>query len=100
VLRKELEETALFQVTVATSPESGGDFSSFKPKFSDYAVIVWNYDAPNWPADLRAQLEQYHPELDNNAQLKIVHGKDSNGRIPFHWNVREAWRESYEGCDF
>ena len=74
VLRKELEETALFQVTVATSPESGGDFSSFKPKFSDYAVIVWNYDAPNWPADLRAQLEQY---VSNGGGLVVVYAADN-----------------------
>jgi hypothetical protein len=29
VLKKELEDTGRFQVTVATSPQSGGDFSNF-----------------------------------------------------------------------
>jgi uncharacterized protein len=74
VLRKELEETGMFRVTVATSPEFGGDFSNFKPKFSDYAAIVWNYDAPDWPADLRTQLEQY---VSNGGGLVIVHGADN-----------------------
>ena len=34
---------------VATSPEFGSDFSNFRPNFSDYKAIVWNYDARDWP---------------------------------------------------
>lgn len=74
VLKKELEDTGLFQVTVATSPEFGGDFSHFKPRFSDYKAIVWNYDAPDWPADLRLQLEEY---VRNGGGLVIVHAADN-----------------------
>jgi hypothetical protein len=37
---------------------------------------------------------QDQPELDEKAQPQIVHGKDSNGRTPFHWNVLEC-REVY-----
>lgn len=74
VMKKELEEAGIFQVTVATSPQFGGDFSNFHPKFSDYKAIVWNYDAPDWPADLRAQLEQY---VDGGGGLVIVHGADN-----------------------
>ena len=32
VLKKELEETGLFEVTVLTAPQSDGDFSNFKPE--------------------------------------------------------------------
>ena len=74
VLKRELEETGLFQVTVATSPQFGGDFSNFKPKFTDYKAIVWNYDAPDWPADLRQQLEEY---VKNGGGLVIVHAADN-----------------------
>ena len=74
VLQKELEETGLFRVTVATSPQFGGDFTNFKPKFSDYRAIVWNYDAPDWPVDLRAQLEDY---VKNGGGLVIVHASDN-----------------------
>jgi hypothetical protein len=28
-------------------------------------------------------------QLDNKAQPQIVHGNDSNERIPFHWNAKE-----------
>src|SRR5580658_953051 len=54
-MKRELEETGLFEVTVITAPASDGDFSSFKPEFNRYQAIVMNYDGPDWPADLRAQ---------------------------------------------
>src|SRR5689334_17171439 len=58
VLKKELEETGLFQVEVVTAP-ANGDFSQFHPDFSKYRAIVLNYDAPDWPADLRSAFEAY-----------------------------------------
>jgi type 1 glutamine amidotransferase len=75
VMRKELEDTALFRVTVASSPRSGEDFSSFKPDFSKYQAIVVNYDAPDWPADLREQLENY---VKNGGGLVVVHAADNS----------------------
>jgi len=74
VLKKELEDTGLFQVTVLTSPRSDGDFSSFKPDFSPYQVIVSNYDAPDWPEYLRTQFEQY---MRNGGGLVVVHAADN-----------------------
>ena len=46
VLKMELEETGLFEVTVITAPPSDGDFSNFKPDFERYQAIVMNYDGP------------------------------------------------------
>jgi uncharacterized protein len=74
VLKKELEETGLFVVTVITAPTSDGDFSSFKPEFSHYRAIVMNYDGPDWPADLRAQFEKY---VSDGGGLVIVHAADN-----------------------
>lgn len=74
VLGEELEETGLFQVTVLTAPPSDGDFSAFKPNFSRYQVIVSNYDAPHWPANLRTQLEQY---IRGGGGLVVVHAADN-----------------------
>ena len=59
VLKKELEDTELFRVSIATSPRFGEDFTNFKPEFSRYQAIVLNYDALDWPVDLLAQLEQF-----------------------------------------
>ena len=74
VLKKELEETGLFQVEVVTAPSSGGDLSSFKPEFSKYQVVVSNYDAPDWPAGLKASFEQY---MKNGGGLVTVHAADN-----------------------
>jgi hypothetical protein len=74
VLKKELEDTGRFQVTVATSPPSGGDFSNFAPKFSRYQAVVLNYDGPDWPANLRKQFEHY---MEDGGGLVVVHAADN-----------------------
>ena len=74
VLKKELEETGLFEVSVLAAPPSDGDFSNFKPELSRYRVIVMNYDGPTWPAELRAQFEQY---VAAGGGLVIVHAADN-----------------------
>lgn len=74
VLKRELEETGLFHVEVATAPESGGDFSNFKPVFPRYDVVVSNYDAPDWPADLETSFEQY---VKNGGGFVSVHAADN-----------------------
>jgi type 1 glutamine amidotransferase len=74
VLKAELEETGLFEVTVVTAPASDGDFNNFKPKLNHYQVIVSNYDAPDWPADLRLEFEQY---VSNGGGLVVVHAADN-----------------------
>lgn len=76
VLRKQLEETGLFQVDVVTAPPAGADFAAFKPDFSKYAVIVWNYDAPDerWPAELKTAFENY---IRGGGGLVSVHASDN-----------------------
>lgn len=74
VLKRELEETGLFQVTVLTAPRSDGDFTNFKPDLSRYQVIVSNYDAPDWPEYLRAEFEQY---IRSGGGLVVVHAADN-----------------------
>jgi hypothetical protein len=76
VLKKQLEETGLFQVDVVTAPPAGGDFSSFKPEFKKYAAIVMNYDAPDnrWSQDVKASFEQY---VKDGGGLVIVHAADN-----------------------
>jgi type 1 glutamine amidotransferase len=76
VLQKELEETGLFQVDIVTAPPAGGDFSSFHPDFSSYAVIVWNYDAPDerWPAEVKTSFENY---VRGGGGFVSVHASDN-----------------------
>ena len=76
VLKKQLEDTGLFQVDVVTAPPAGGAFSTFKPNFGAYRVVVWNYDAPDerWSAELKAAFEQY---VTSGGGVVIVHAADN-----------------------
>jgi len=74
VLKKQLEATGLFHVDVVTSPVSTGDFSNFKPDFTKYQVIISNYDAPEWPAELKASFEKY---MTNGGGFVAVHAADN-----------------------
>ena len=74
VLKKELEETGLFDVTVITAPPSDGDFSSFHPDLGRYRAIVMNYDGPDWPAELRARFERF---VSDGGGLVVVHAADN-----------------------
>jgi type 1 glutamine amidotransferase len=74
VLKKELEDTRLFDVTVVTAPKSDEDFSDFSPDLSRYKAIVMNYDAPDWPAGLRERFEKY---VSDGGGLVIVHASDN-----------------------
>lgn len=74
VLKAELEETGLFEVTVVTAPRSDEDLSGFKPNWSHYQAIVSNYDAPDWPENLRQQFEQF---VSGGGGLVVVHAADN-----------------------
>lgn len=74
VLKEELEETGLFQVTVVTAPPSSTDLSGFHPDFSQYQVVVMNYDAPDWPENLRKEFEDY---VRKGGGLVVVHAADN-----------------------
>ena len=76
VLKKQLDETGLFQVDVVTAPPAGADFAMFKPTFSAYRAIVWNYDAPDerWPAEIKTAFEQY---VANGGGIVIVHAANN-----------------------
>ena len=74
VMKRELEEGGLFDVTIVTAPPADGDFSNFHPDFAKYQVVVLNYDSQDWPAALKAQFEAY---MKNGGGLVVVHGADN-----------------------
>jgi len=87
VLKRELEETGLFEVDVVTAPPSSNSnetLSTFQPDFGKYQAIVFNYDAPDWPAALKDSFERY---MRNGGGLVIVHAAD---------NAFPAWKEYNE----
>ncbi|MBS1800562.1 MAG: ThuA domain-containing protein [Acidobacteria bacterium] len=85
ILKKELDETGLFDVEVVTAPVAGADFSSFKPEWKKYRVVVFNYDAPadRWPAELKESFESY---MKGGGGMVTVHAADNafNGWTAFN----------------
>lgn len=78
-----LTETKLFQVDVATTKPEGTD-PDFKPAFSDYAVVVSNYNGADWPKETQTALTDY---VRNGGGLVIVHAAN---------NAFGKWREYNE----
>ena len=76
VLKKMLDETGLFAVTVVSAPAAGGDFSTFDPQFAKYQAVVMNYDAPDerWPVALTQSFEVY---MNGGGGLVAVHAADN-----------------------
>ncbi len=88
VLKKLLDETALFDTTIVTAPDvSAPEFASFKPDFSTYRVVVMNYNngidgkSPEWGADLKASFERF---VEGGGGLVVIHGADN--AFP-HWSA-------------
>ncbi|MGL4550928.1 MAG: ThuA domain-containing protein [Gemmataceae bacterium] len=59
LIKKALEEAKLFSVDIATSPPAKGDIASFKPKFSDYQVVVSNYNGEMWGKETREAFNDF-----------------------------------------
>jgi type 1 glutamine amidotransferase len=82
VLRKQLEDTGLFEVSVATSPPKGEDLSSFEPDFKAHDVVVLNYNGKDlWSERTRKSLIDY---VRGGGGLVIVHAAN---------NAFETWPE-------
>ncbi len=74
VIKRILEDSGQFTVEVATSPAKGGDLSSFKPKFSDYKVIVSNYNGEPWSEETKQALVAY---VKGGGGFVSVHAADN-----------------------
>lgn len=74
VITQYLEATGLFDVTQVSTPKAGEDMSSFAPDFSQYDLVVLNYDGDLWSAATRQAFEQYM--LDGGG-LVSVHSSDN-----------------------
>lgn len=97
VLKRDLEETGLFQVVVVTAPSSAsGKLDGFKPDFGAYQVVVFNYDAPDWPASLKESFERY---MRNGGGMVSVHAADNAFPAWPAWNEMigiGGWRNRTE----
>jgi type 1 glutamine amidotransferase len=88
LLKKILEDSGRFKVDVATFPKPGSEeFAAFCPKFSDYDVVVGNYNSQAMPSD-----------AFKKAFLEFV--RAGGGYVPIHAadNSWARWPEYNEMC--
>ncbi len=99
VLKSAFDKSGRFSVDVWTTPPSkspSADWDQFRPKFSDYAVIVSNYNGELWPDLIQKNLEEY---VANGGGLVIVHA--ANNAFPqwaeFNKMIGLGWRDNTFG---
>jgi len=82
LMKRYLEETELFIVDVATNPPSeGGTLDSFIPDFSQYNVVLSNYNGGEWPQNINNAFENF---VSGGGGLVIVHA--ANNAFP-NWQA-------------
>lgn len=69
-IKKILESSGIFQVDVVTSPAEGQPMESFSPVFSDYQVVVSNYNGDAWPERTRTNFVEY---MRNGGGFVVIH---------------------------
>ena len=74
ILQKILEVSGVFNVEVASTPAKGGDMATFKPQFSDYDVVVIDYDGDEWSAETKTSFVDY---VQKGGGVVIVHSSDN-----------------------
>jgi type 1 glutamine amidotransferase len=75
ILKAALESSGRFTVTVATTPPGGQSLADFKPVFSNYDVVVLNYNGADWPAETKTAFENY---VKNGGGFVSVHAADNS----------------------
>jgi type 1 glutamine amidotransferase len=73
ILKQILEDSKLFTVDVATAPPK--DTAGFAPKFSDYAVVVSNYNGAEWPQATKSAFVEY---VAKGGGFVTVHAADNS----------------------
>lgn len=75
LIMQTLAGTGKFRVEVATSPAAGEDMSEFQPKFSDYDVVVSNYNGAPWSEQTQQAFEKY---VAGGGGFVCVHAADNS----------------------
>ncbi len=69
-----LEETGMFTVDIATTPQAGKDMSSFVPDFSKYNAVVLNYNGDSWPPATNDAFENF---VKQGGGVVSIHAADN-----------------------
>ena len=75
LIKTTLEGCGKFDVDVMTSPAKGKDMGSFAPSFSDYDVVVSNYNGQPWSEETQQSFEEF---VSRGGGLVSVHAADNS----------------------
>ncbi len=84
LLKTILDESGLFTCEIMTTPEKGGDMTTFDPDFTKYKLVVIDYNGDSWS------------EKTNTSFIDFV--KSGGGVVIYHAanNSFPAWKEYNE----
>ena len=74
VLKQILDNSGLFVTDIELTAPAGGDMSSFAPDFSQYDVVVLDYNGDRWPAETDSAFVQY---VRKGGGVVIYHAADN-----------------------
>lgn len=72
-----LEDSGLFTVDIAVSPEAGKDMSGFNVDFSKYGVVIVDYNGDMWSDQMKKDFEAY---ARNGGGIIFYHAADNSFR--------------------
>ena len=74
IMKAYFEECDRFDVEVATSPPEKHDLSNFRPRFSDYDVVVSNYNGEPWSKQAQQDFQAF---VFNGGGFVSVHAANN-----------------------
>ena len=74
VLELILENSGLFEVEIALTAPAGGDMSTFRPEFSEYDVVVLDYNGDRWPEETDKAFLEY---VQAGGGVVVYHAADN-----------------------
>jgi hypothetical protein len=85
-----------FDIDTSTSPAGGADdpgWADWRPRFSDYDVVVSDYNGQMWPAEVRDAFEAY---IDGGGKALILHAANNafTGWTEYEQMVGLLWRNA------
>jgi type 1 glutamine amidotransferase len=102
LIRGILEPIGLFEIAVSTAPEKAGDpaWAAWRPKFSDYDVVIQNCNninhGPSWPEPVK---EAFTDFVRNGGGVYIFHSAENAfvGWKEYEKMVGLCWRQADYG---
>ena len=78
-IKQILENSGLFTVNIAVSPEAGENMSNFKPDFASYQLVVLDYCGDRWPEETEQSFLNF---VESGGGVVVYHAASNAFR---HW---------------